>query len=166
MTRRVFLILFLFLIIFCVQGQVLADLSYFEEVDAIWVKLYFLRSDEGCKRTELIPVECVIENNVVEKAVRTVLEKLLNGPTEQEKKRLDLWTSIPEGVKVNTVRVDKDSKTVFIDFSEEIQNYGGGSFAVICIRGQIEKTLKNFPEIDEVVITVEGRDEQDGVLQP
>ena len=164
MTRRVFLILFLFLIIFCVQGQVLADLSYFEEVDAIWVKLYFLRSDEGCKRTELIPVECVIENNVVEKAVRTVLEKLLNGPTEQEKERLDLWTAIPENVKINTVRID--DKTVFVDFSKELQNYGGGSLNAICIRGQIEKTLKNFPEIDEVVITVEGRDEQDGVLQP
>lgn len=164
MRRGIFLILFLFLIIFCVQGQVLADLSYFEEVDAIWVKLYFLRSDEGCKRTELIPVECVIENNVVEKAVRTVLEKLLNGPTEQEKERLDLWTAIPENVKINTVRID--DKTVFVDFSKELQNYGGGSLNAICIRGQIEKTLKNFPEIDEVVITVEGRDEQDGVLQP
>lgn len=165
MRRGIFLILFLFLIIFCVQGQVLADLSYFEiEVDAIWVKLYFLRSDEGCKRTELIPVECVIENNVVEKAVRTVLEKLLNGPTEQEKERLDLWTAIPENVKINTVRID--DKTVFVDFSKELQSYGGGSMNVICIRGQIEKTLKQFPEIQEVVITVEGKDEKDGVLQP
>ena len=156
----------LFLIIFCIQSRALADFSYFERVDAIKVNLYFLRSDENCLIIELVPVECVIENNMTEKAVRSTLEKLLKGPTEEEKERLNLWTSIPEGVKVNNVRVDKDSKTVFIDFSKELQNYGGGSLSVLCIRGQIEETLKQFREIEEVVITVQGKGEEDGILQP
>jgi len=166
LRRRIFLILALFLIIFCIQSRPLADFSYFERVDAIKVNLYFLRSDENCLKTELVEVECIIENDIVEKAVRTTLEKLLKGPTEEEKERLDLWTAIPEGVIINTVRLEMNTKTIFVDFSKELQNYGGGSYAVICIRGQIEKTLKNFPEIDEVIITVEGKDEKDGVLQP
>ena len=111
-----------------------------------------------------MPIECIIQNDVVEKAVRTTLEKLLKGPTEEERERLDLWTAIPEGTKVNTVRIE--NKTIFVDFSRELQNYGGGSLNVLCIRGQIEKTLKQFPSIEEVVITVEGRDDQNGVLQP
>lgn len=168
MRRRIFLILFLFLIMFCVQGRALADLSHSEEVDVILVKLYFLRSNENCTRTELIPVECVVENNIIiEKVIRSIIEKLLKGPTEEERERLDLWSVIPEGVKINNILVDKEAKTIYIDFSKEMNNYGGGSYPAIYIRLILEMTLfEEFPSIEEVVITVEGKDERDGVLQP
>lgn len=159
-----FFILLSLLMVLCNQCYAFANSSCFGKTDAIKVKIYFLRSDERCLIIELVPIECIVENNVVEKLVKTVLEKLLKGPTEQEKERLDLWTSIPKGVKVNNVRIDKE--TVFIDFSEEFQSYGGGSLNVLCIRRQIEKTLKQFPSIKEVAITVEGKGEKDGILQP
>jgi len=154
----------LLMIIYTPKSFALASSSYFGKADAIKVNLYFLRSDEKCLIIELVPIECVIENDVVEKAVRTTLEKLFKGPTEEEKERLDLWTAIPEGTKVNTVR--KVNKTIFVDFSGELQNYGGGSLNVLCIRGQIEKTLEQFPSIEEIVITVDGKSEMDGILQP
>jgi len=152
------------MILYSPKSCALASSSYFGKVDAIKVNLYYLRSDEFCLIIELVPIECVIQNDVVGKAARTILEKLLEGPTEQERERLDLWTAIPEGTKVNSVRIE--NKTVFVDFSKELQNYGGGSLNAICIRGQIEKTLEQFPSIKEVVITVEGKSEKDGVLQP
>jgi len=140
------------MILYSPKSCALASSSYFGKVDAIKVNLYYLRSDEFCLIIELVPIECVIQNDVVGKAARTILEKLLEGPTEQERERL------------NTIRID--DKTVFVDFSKELQNYGGGSLNAICIRGQIEKTLEQFPSIKEVVITVEGKGEEDGVLQP
>jgi len=167
MAKSILFFIFLVLLMtFCTQCHTFASSSYFGKIDTIKVKIYFLRSDECCLAIELVPIECIVENNMVEKLVRTVLEKLLKGPTEQEMERLDIWTSIPKGVKVNNVRIDKDSKTVFVDFSEELQNYGGGSLSVLCIREQIERTLMEFPSIGEVVITVEGKNEKDGVLQP
>lgn len=167
MRRRIFLILFLFLIIFCVQGRALADLSYSEKVDTRLVKLYFLRSSEYCIKTELIPVECVVEDNIImEKVVRSVMEKLLKGPTEEERERLDLWTVIPKGVKINDIHIDEKTKTVYIDFSKEMNAHGGGSYPAIYIRLMVEMTLEKLPSIEEVVITVEGKDERDGVLQP
>lgn len=167
MRRRIFLILFLFLIIFCVQGRVLADLSHSEKVDVILAKLFYLRSSEYCIKTELIPVECVVENNIIiEKVVRSIMEKLLKGPTEEERERLDLWTVIPEGVKINNIYVEEETKTVFIDFSKEMNAHGGGSYPAIYIRLMVEMTLEELPSIEEVVITVEGKDERDGVLQP
>jgi spore germination protein GerM len=159
-------IFFTLLIILCSpRSCALASSSYFGKADALKAKIYFLRSDERCLSIELVPVECVIENDVVvEKVVRAVLQKLLKGPTEEERERLDLWTAIPENVKVNSVRIE--NKTVFVDFSKELQNYGGGSLNAICIRGQIEKTLREFPSIEEIVITVEGKSEENGILQP
>ena len=161
-----FLIFFTLLIIFCTQDCAFANSSYFGRVDAKRINLFFLRSDKNCLIIELVAVESIISNNIIEieKVVQAVLEKLLDGPIEQEMERLDLWTAIPENVKINTIRID--DKTVLVDFSKELQNYGGGSLNAICIRGQIEKTLKELPSIEEVVITVEGRDEKDGVLQP
>jgi len=159
-----FFIFFALLIILCTQDCAFANSSDFGRVDAIKINLYFLRSDKNCLIIELVAVECVIPNDIMEKAVQTVLEKLLDGPTKHEMERLDLWTAIPEGTKVNTIKIN--GKTISVDFSKELQNYGGGSLNAICIRGQIEKTLEQFPSIEEIVITVEGRDEKDGVLQP
>jgi len=113
---------------------------------------------------ELVLVECIVENDiVVEKVVRRTLEKLFRGPTEQERERLDLWTALPKNIKINSIRIE--DKTIFLDLSKEFNLYGGGATNVICMIEQFKKTLEQF-SIEEVVITVEGKDQENGVLQP
>ncbi len=159
--KRIIFLGMIFLIIF--GNLALADNSYFGKVSTAEIKLYFLRSDRNCERIELVPVKCVVPLKGV---VQSAIEKLLEGPTEQERKRLDLYTAIPKGVKLNRLQIDLTTGTVYVDFSKELQNYGGGSLNAICIRTQIEETLKQFTVVKKVVITVEGKGEAEGVLQP
>ena len=65
-------------------------------------------------------------------------------------------------IELLSLRVENG--TAYPDFSNEIHAYGGGSAASASISAQIVKTLKQFPEIDDVVISVEGRTRD--VLQP
>jgi hypothetical protein len=51
-----------------------------------------------------------------------------------------------------------------VDLSPEIQAYGGGSARVQHIRGQVTRTLTQFPTVREVRIAVAGQTA--GVLQP
>lgn len=91
---------------------------------------------------------------------RAAIEELLKGPLNEE--RATYSSSIPKGVKINSLRIEKG--TAYIDFSEELQAYGGGSAAAITIEWQIKKTLMQFPTVDEVIISIEGRTED--ILQP
>lgn len=52
----------------------------------------------------------------------------------------------------------------YIDFESSLQEGVGGSCRVENIRSQIERRLKQFPFIKDVVISVEGNSEE--VLQP
>ena len=51
-----------------------------------------------------------------------------------------------------------------VDFSEQLEFQVGGSCRVAAIRAQITDTLKQFPTVDSVVISIDGRTED--VLQP
>lgn len=90
-----------------------------------------------------------------------VLSELLKGPTETERDN-GFFTSINQGARVRRI-VIKD-KTASVDFNEELDKNVAGSCKVQAIRSQIMETLKQFSEIKEVVISVEGRSEE--VLQP
>ncbi len=50
------------------------------------------------------------------------------------------------------------------DFSKELKAYGGGSNRIMLLNQQISRTLKQFPEIQEVKVTIDGQSE--GRLQP
>lgn len=50
------------------------------------------------------------------------------------------------------------------NFSKELRAYGGGSARVQMIRQQIERTLRQFPSVQQVVIQIEGQ--SGDVLQP
>ena len=51
-----------------------------------------------------------------------------------------------------------------VDFDKTLEQGVGGSCRVTAIRAQIEKTLQQFLEIDEVVISIDGR--AGDILQP
>jgi hypothetical protein len=82
------------------------------------------------------------------------LQELLAGPTIAEQAD-GYFTSINEGVQVQRLEI-KDG-TAYVDFSKQIEAAVGGSCRVLAIRSQIENTLKQFPDIQKVVISVDGR---------
>ncbi len=108
------------------------------------------------------PVKTEIQADNDEQAVRQALEKLLKGPSETEKKE-GYYTTIPEGTKINSIKIDNG--TIAVDFSKDL-NLGGGSCDMAQRRSQIENTVNNLPALKErkFIISVEGDDEK--VLQP
>jgi len=86
------------------------------------------------------------------------LESLLQGPEEGEE---GFFTSIPEDTRLLSLRIEDG--IAYADFSGEM-NRIGGSCRVTSIRTQIEETLKQFPAVSDVVISVEGNAEE--ALQP
>lgn len=91
---------------------------------------------------------------------RAALDELLEGPTKKEKDK-GYITNIPQGVNVNYIRVTDGVATA--DFTRELDQVAG-SCAVEAIRAQITKTLMQFTNVRDVIITVEGKEQN--VLQP
>lgn len=87
-----------------------------------------------------------------------VMQLLLQGPTEEEKGK-GYSSPIPKEARINEISI-KDG-VAKIDFSNLNP---GGSCRVAAIRAAITQTLKQFPEIKEVIISVDGNIEE--ALQP
>lgn len=92
---------------------------------------------------------------------RAALEQLLAGPTLAEK-QAGFFTSINAGVKLKSLSIEEG--TAFADFDEQLGASVGGSCRVVSIRSQIEETLRQFPSVKKVVISIEGKIED--ILQP
>lgn len=91
--------------------------------------------------------------------LRTAIEELLRGPAKMESE-FGFNTSINKGTKLNSVKII--SNTTYIDLSGEIES--GGSCRVTAIRSQITNTAKQFPNVKNTIISVDGRVED--ALQP
>ncbi len=92
---------------------------------------------------------------------RAALEQLLVGPTEEEKTE-GYFTSINPGVKIQSLAIADG--IVNVDFDEQLEFQVGGSCRVAAIASQIRETLKQFPTVTDVVISIDGRTED--ILQP
>jgi spore germination protein GerM len=67
------------------------------------------------------------------------------------------------GYEVKLLSLTIINGTATANFSQELRAYGGGSARVGQIRAQVERTLKQFPTVQRVIIQIEG----DGIaLQP
>lgn len=93
---------------------------------------------------------------------RAALEELIKGPTQMEINE-KYFTNINSGVKVNNVSIDRDGVAT-ADFNDQLDYQVGGSCRVSAIRSQITQTLKQFPAVKSVVISINGRTED--ILQP
>ncbi len=89
------------------------------------------------------------------------IKELLKGPTDAEKKE-GFLTSINPETKVQKISIVDGVATV--DFNQGLGREVGGSCRVGAIRSQITETLKQFPEIKDVVISING--ETETILQP
>ena len=101
------------------------------------------------------------DKGVFGEIIYSAVAELLNGPTKDEAKR-GFFSSINSGVRVKKIVIEDE--TASVDFSGELNEGIAGSCKVQAIRSQIEQTLKQFPEIKEVVISVNGESEE--ILQP
>jgi hypothetical protein len=92
---------------------------------------------------------------------RAALETMLLGPTMGERNK-GYMSSVGSNVKINRLIIVDGLAEV--DFSKELDEDVGGSCRIGGITSQIEETLKQFPTVDEVIISVEGNTTE--VLQP
>ena len=108
---------------------------------------------------ETFPVQRQIPKTLA--AARTALEELLKGPTEKEKAQ-GFYTSINQGVVIQKLSIENG--VAKIDFSKQLDFQVAGSARVLAIRAQIEQTLKQFPTVKDVIISINTRTE--AILQP
>ncbi|MBU2542141.1 GerMN domain-containing protein [Patescibacteria group bacterium] len=92
---------------------------------------------------------------------RAALEELFKGPTAQETQD-GYFTNIPTGVKIQKLTIENGVAKV--DLSKELEQGVGGSCRVDSIRAQITETLKQFPTVQSVIISING--ETENILQP
>lgn len=125
------------------------------------VKVYFnnskLGQDYSCNMVSMI----LREIPKTEGVARAALEELLKGPTDQEKAS-GYFTSINQGVKIQSITIENGVAKA--DFDEQLEYQVGGSCKVSAIRAEITQTLRQFPAVKSVVISIDGRTED--ILQP
>lgn len=92
---------------------------------------------------------------------QAAVEALLRGPRPEER-RQGLDFPIPQGTRLLELTISGGVARPNFDARMEFQM--GGSLRVMTIRQMIIRTLRQFPEVQEVIIAVEGRTED--VLQP
>ena len=126
------------------------------------VEVYFgnenMGSAEDC--TKVFPVTRTILN--AETFGPGALEALLKGITEEGEKTGGYFTSINDRVLIQKFEI-KD-KVAYVDLSSRFNEGVAGSCRVTAIKAQIETTLNNLPDIDSVVLSVNGQTE--GILEP
>ncbi len=128
---------------------------------SIVVKAYFNNSkmDPGVSCNKVFPVDRIIFKTSI--VARAALEELLKGPTQEEKAN-GFSTNINSGVKIEKLTIENGVAKV--EFNEKLEFQVGGSCKVATIRWQIIETLKQFPTVKDVIISINGRTED--ILQP
>ena len=91
---------------------------------------------------------------------RAALEALLAGPTPEEEAQ-GYFTGIDAGVRVRGLIIKNGIATA--DFSEELER-AGDSCQMSAIRAQIDASLRQFPTVQSVRISIVGRTKN--ILQP
>ncbi len=129
--------------------------------DTMKVQVYFNngRMDPEFSCNKVFPVEREIIKT--EAMARATLEELLKGTSEKEESE-GFFTSINPGVKIQKLTIGNGVAKV--DFDERLEFQMGGSCRVAAIRAEITETLKQFPTVKNVIISINGRTED--ILQP
>jgi hypothetical protein len=114
-------------------------------------------SSEDC--SEVFPVFRTILN--AETFGPGSLEALLKGVSTQEKDE-GYFTSLNENILVQKFEIKEN--VAYIDFDDSFNKGIAGSCRIQNIVAQIDATLTDLPDIDSVVISVNGQTE--GILEP
>lgn len=130
-------------------------------LETMTIKVYFnndkLDPEFSCNK--VFPVEREISKT--QAVAMAALKELLNGTTQGEEEK-GFFTNINSGVKIQSLTIENGVAKV--EFDEQLEFQVGGSCKVSAIRAQITETLKQFPTVDSVIISINGRTED--ILQP
>jgi hypothetical protein len=133
----------------------------FAKVDTMTVSVYFnnknLDPEASCNK--VFPVQRIVAKT--QSTARAALTELLSGTTQEEESN-GYFTSINPGVKIQSLTIENGVATV--DFDEQMQFQVGGSCRVSAIRAQITETLRQFPTVRNVIISINNNTEE--ILQP
>ena len=141
---------------------VLAVLVFFLRPTAtVSLKVYFMNNtlDPQVTCEKVFPV--VRSVSATQAVGRAALTELLGGPTEAER-TAGYSTTIPTGVRIQSLTIQDGIARV--DFDATLERSVGGSCRVSAIRQQITETLKQFPTVQSVIISIDGRTQD--ILQP
>lgn len=134
----------------------------FKEVEFLTIKVFFGNTKDYlqffyCEKVS--PIDRRIQKT--QAVAKAALTELLKGPTITEEKQ-GFITNLNSGVKINSLTVENG--VAKLDFNEQLEYQVGGSCRVVAIQAQITETLKQFPTVDNVIISINGRTED--ILQP
>ncbi|MFA6136110.1 MAG: GerMN domain-containing protein [Candidatus Paceibacterota bacterium] len=130
-------------------------------IETTEVNVYFSNSilDPEVSCSKVFPVKRkVVKTEAIGKATLT---ELFKGPSDEEKSK-GYFSSINPGVVVQSLSIADGIARA--DFNQALEFQVGGSCRVSAIRWEITETLKQFPTIKDVVISIDGRTED--ILQP
>lgn len=112
------------------------------------VTLYFKGSNHDGNFTYFVPVtRMVVETDNL---IKTAIEELVKGPQSP-----GLASILPKDTKVLDV-VQRDSEVV-VDFSKEIEGYGGGVDVEQSLVDSVVLTVSQFPGVEKVSLLVDGK---------
>jgi hypothetical protein len=135
----------------------------FAENNKIKVQAFFMNNLKDADRLDCTKLFSVEREILPTQAVgQRALEELLKGPTPAET-QAGFATAISSGVQINKLTITNGVAKV--DFTNALENNAGGSCKIATIRSQIEQTLKQFPTVTSVVISINGKT-GDEILQP
>lgn len=144
-------------------GVIVGILSFRRDASprTLEVKAFFLNTtlDPEVTCQNVFPVTRTVPET--QAVGRAAILQLLNGPTAGERAG-GYQTTIPSGVTLQSLTIAGGIARV--DFDETLERAVGGSCRVTAIRAQITETLKQFPTVKSVVISINGRTED--ILQP
>ena len=109
---------------------------------------------------EFVPSEVTVPKSP--KVIAAAVNALLHF-TNQPDGPAPRFTFIPQGTQLLSATLS--GTTLKLQFSKELENYGGGSCNVESIRTQIEKTAMQFGNVNKVEISVPGKTPEE-TLQP
>jgi hypothetical protein len=130
--------------------------------EVMTIKVFFgnsIKNPEAFDCSLVFPVERKILKTAT--TARASIEELLKGPSTADA-ALGNYTNINYGSKIQKLTISNGVAKV--DFNDVLEKGIGGSCLVSSIRSQITQTLKQFPSIKDVVISINGRTED--ILQP
>ncbi|MBI4261922.1 GerMN domain-containing protein [Candidatus Uhrbacteria bacterium] len=128
-----------------------------------WVKVYFQNEKKNPNVIDCAKVFPVMRPvPKAEKAIaRAALGHLIGGPDEAELS-YGYFTAIPADAGINKLTIVNG--VAYADFNDRFNFQVGGSCQIATIRAQVEETLKQFPSVKSVVISVNGQTEL--ILEP
>ncbi len=129
--------------------------------EKIKIKVFFSNNklDPEVSCNKVFPVEREVTETPA--IARAALTELLLGVTPLESEA-GFMTSLNRGIKIQSLTI-KDG-VARVDFNAQLEAGSGGSCRVAAITTQIRETLKQFPSVKDVIISIDGNSED--ILQP